>query len=1038
MTALPFLDPQQPWYQGTISPRLAQQLHAKLTGKRQDDGSEYTSFVKLSTEDADKLIANLRKDPRGYPQMDDAGGNYVKFMENLEAYQKWLVSEYLNKEESSFTEGFTDTTKAVAGPAPTWPLPHGEGQGPRPNIEIPEVEEEEVKEADSTAKKVVKEVISQDILDDMPDSIKTSLAKVISKRTGQDIEVKKERKPGTSNVRMLKAFTEQLQSVKTTLESVDSNLKEQNALIRASLGIATANVSSIEHDDDQFSGKLDQILDAYREQTDETKKAIDEKENADAIADQKKTAGSGFREGFKDLTGSGGRGWIDKFIGVALRRAFKKIIKTAGLLLFKGMLKLLPVKAKWALLRSLAKARKGRIATQAAKTVRKKGLFQRAKSFIDKKAPGFVDTISGAARNINNIRKNPIKAAGNALKPLTHGADGRLRGSGMVDNVMSRGRGLVEGAGNQLGRFKNFLGDKAGKVATSMKGKWDDVAQPILKKLPWERMALAGAKGTARAIPIASTALAIDDIDRYRKIGGWRGWLGGGLAAIDAAASATEGAYATGIGAPIGAGASLVANIAGWGLTAFEIGQLLTGHDPYEKGGLLDTVQGKETGGLTEPGPAILHGTEAVIPRKDLPKYEFGTMNPVLRMLNPVAGNLVAATSSYLSQAGPAAKNVGPTFQHVANQLREEFDVPSVLATTDVGGSYSGIRSAASQIKHDVIEEGGELDVLEEFSEEEIEKKKGGLMDQLKNKVKGVRGWMSKFFNRNQEYTGTISHVKGARKITSGMFSRGFRVKDDLGSGKSAGGHTGLDIGMAEGTPLSLGVSGTVVDIGIIGDSNDPGNENGGYGNFVAIKLDDGHYIKMNHLMNNSIAVGKGTKVNPGMVIGKVGSTGLSTGPHLHIDIGTGYTAGSAAISGLKDPSSFILKGGVLQGGTSSGIAAPQENAVAKQELADFDEQQRIADKYDIDLGDDPQDLINKRKELVAALNPSTNQDQTVSTLSTSTGSQSALQQIILMNQQANQQLPGSLVSGGLGTGFVMLPRANSLEAAYNWKLSNS
>ena len=296
---------------------------------------------------------------------------------------------------------------------------------------------------------------------------------------------------------------------------------------------------------------------------------------------------------------------------------------------------------------------------------------------------------------------------------------------------------------------------------------------------------------------------------------------------------------------------------------------------------------------------------------------------------------------------------------------------------------------------------------------------------------------MSKFFNRNQQYTGTITNVKGAKKITSGMFSRGFGVKDDLGSGKSAGGHTGLDIGMAEGTPLSLGVSGTVVDIGIIGDSNDPGNENGGYGNFVAIKLDDGHYIKMNHLMNNSIAVGKGTKVNPGMVVGKVGSTGLSTGPHLHIDIGTGYTAGSAAISGLMDPSSFILKGGVLQGGTSSGIAAPQENAVAKQELADFDEQQRIMDKYDIDLGDDPQDRINERKELLAALNPSTNQDQTVSTLSTSTGSQSALQQIILMNQQANQQLPGSL-GGGNSTGIVVLPRHDSLEVALNWKLSNS
>ena len=117
---------------------------------------------------------------------------------------------------------------------------------------------------------------------------------------------------------------------------------------------------------------------------------------------------------------------------------------------------------------------------------------------------------------------------------------------------------------------------------------------------------------------------------------------------------------------------------------------------------------------------------------------------------------------------------------------------------------------------------------------------------------------------------------------------------------------------MPGGTPLSVVPPGVVVEAST--------GYNGGYGNFVTIKLDDGRYIKINHL--SAILVKQGDKVGTGSgkdggvrVVGKVGSTGLSTGPHMHLDLGTGYNRGSAQITGLMDPDSFILNGGVVKGG---------------------------------------------------------------------------------------------------------------------------
>ena len=87
------LDSQQPWYKGKVSDALWSRLKARLTGGTDSAGIQYSSFVRISSADADRLIANMKKDPRGYPQVDQRGkdGGYS----NLQAYQEWLVEEYL-------------------------------------------------------------------------------------------------------------------------------------------------------------------------------------------------------------------------------------------------------------------------------------------------------------------------------------------------------------------------------------------------------------------------------------------------------------------------------------------------------------------------------------------------------------------------------------------------------------------------------------------------------------------------------------------------------------------------------------------------------------------------------------------------------------------------------------------------------------------------------------------------------------------------------------------------------------------------------
>ncbi|WP_300382030.1 M23 family metallopeptidase, partial [Clostridium sp.] len=89
----------------------------------------------------------------------------------------------------------------------------------------------------------------------------------------------------------------------------------------------------------------------------------------------------------------------------------------------------------------------------------------------------------------------------------------------------------------------------------------------------------------------------------------------------------------------------------------------------------------------------------------------------------------------------------------------------------------------------------------------------------------------------------------------------------------AAGFHTGVDLGDPYGANVSASKSGEVVYSGWID----------GYGNTVIIDHGSGFQTLYGH--NSSLLVSVGQKVSRGETISLVGSTGMSTGPHIHWEI---------------------------------------------------------------------------------------------------------------------------------------------------------
>ncbi|WP_405789474.1 LysM peptidoglycan-binding domain-containing M23 family metallopeptidase [Streptomyces sp. NBC_01367] len=112
----------------------------------------------------------------------------------------------------------------------------------------------------------------------------------------------------------------------------------------------------------------------------------------------------------------------------------------------------------------------------------------------------------------------------------------------------------------------------------------------------------------------------------------------------------------------------------------------------------------------------------------------------------------------------------------------------------------------------------------------------------------------------------------------SGGISTQYKV---AGAMWSSGYHTGVDFIAAMGTTVKAVGAGTVVSAGW----------SGSYGNEIVIRHADGKYSQYAHL--SQLSVSSGQSVTAGQAIGLSGSTGNSTGPHLHFEIRTTPSYGS-------------------------------------------------------------------------------------------------------------------------------------------------
>lgn len=104
--------------------------------------------------------------------------------------------------------------------------------------------------------------------------------------------------------------------------------------------------------------------------------------------------------------------------------------------------------------------------------------------------------------------------------------------------------------------------------------------------------------------------------------------------------------------------------------------------------------------------------------------------------------------------------------------------------------------------------------------------------------------------------------------------------------------HQGIDIAGAIGSPVQAAAAGTVEFAGWT---------SGGYGNLIEIRHADGSITRYAHL--DRLWVPQGDCVSQGQMIGEMGSTGRSTGPHLHFEI---HLVGQGAV----DPIGYLVQRG--------------------------------------------------------------------------------------------------------------------------------
>lgn len=211
-----------------------------------------------------------------------------------------------------------------------------------------------------------------------------------------------------------------------------------------------------------------------------------------------------------------------------------------------------------------------------------------------------------------------------------------------------------------------------------------------------------------------------------------------------------------------------------------------------------------------------------------------------------------------------------------------------------VRDNYLSSKAAAEQAKREYEEAAAVLEVKEVELTAEIERLEGELnvlqsdLEALQSDIDGyaavinqyaadekridreIKAMQEELKKQQTPPTSTGSYIWPSKSSFVVTSKYGWRTIELYGTAKF---HAGIDIGASMGTPIIAADGGNIT----------VSTYDGGYGNYVMINHGDGRATLYGHMSSRAVSVGQ--TVTQGQVIGYVGSTGNSTGPHIHFEV---------------------------------------------------------------------------------------------------------------------------------------------------------
>lgn len=262
---------------------------------------------------------------------------------------------------------------------------------------------------------------------------------------------------------------------------------------------------------------------------------------------------------------------------------------------------------------------------------------------------------------------------------------------------------------------------------------------------------------------------------------------------------------------------------------------------------------------------------------------------------------VIVGNSALLSESGPSGTAVEienrPNSDRIATYIVRKDDTLGQIA--EMFGVSVGTIIWANDIRRgDLIREGQILSILP-IDGIEYTIKEGDTLRKIVEKYKGDVKETSQYNDLSEDcilavgdkiiipggvdalptYSSKTIATKSKVRGTGGPEYKGYYIRPVMGGRISQGlhGYNAIDFAVPLGTPILASASGDVII------SKDNGYWNGGYGNYIVIKHDNGTQTLYSH--NSRNIVWAGYHVVQGQVIGYIGSTGRSTGPHVHFEV---------------------------------------------------------------------------------------------------------------------------------------------------------